>query len=459
VPCLVWINPQFVNISPLYSGVAGVMALAFCGALAARSLLGPHRIPQRPLALTLGLIVAWLVTLKITLAAFAGCFACCLFALLWLKTARRRELIGFSSIAAATVAVVVLPWALVPLPALLQAWQATGAFAPTAELAAKYPSLAAHDERLLFLPLRLFYGNTPPLYATLAALALGLGLAGLVPWVRNRGNQRVAGLAAVAAAGVAATVALILHAHLFAIGTAIRYSCPVLVGSFFFVALGYLRFRSRAATPARARFGAVLALGCAGILLAFHGTFVARLDRVLRDRSLLAFSVNRAYAGYCRAMLSADEAAYSASLQASLSPGSTALVWTVAPFHFDFTRNHLLTVSEPGLINPALRFPVGMSPTDLEDYLRRNGVRYVLLEKAGYGVKELDELETMMRSPYATYRKLAEYGIYLRRSLAGLAERGTVRHSDERMLLFELHSDEPDRSKAGTIAAQPISTP
>ena len=444
---LTWMNPQSVNVSPLYSGMAGVMALAVCGTMLARA--ASRGCSLRRIALALGLLMSWLATLKITLAAFAASFVVCLFALVWWKARPRREIWKAGVVVLLTTVVTTLPWALVPLPHLIKAGHAAGEAVSASAPAREFPSLAAHEVPALIQSLPLFYGNNPLTYAVIAAMALALGLAGLAWCSAGRLNHRSAGMMAVSAAGMAMLMAFLLHGHLFPISTAIRYSCPVLIGGFFFILPAFLRFRSAAATPLRRNLGGGMTLIVACLIVVFSGSFLRRLDTVLSHRTLLSFPINQAYASYCQQMQAGSEAAYHQRLQAAVPAGATMLVWTVAPFHFDFTRNSMLTVSEPGLVNPALRFPAGLPPVDLERYLRHLGIRYVLIETTGHGVKKQSELEKMTRSRHAIYRRLGEYGGYLRHGLDELAVRGTVRHSDGRMMLFEL---------AGEAAAQPGSS-
>ncbi len=74
-------------------------------------------------------------------------------------------------------------------------------------------------------------------------------------------------------------------------------------------------------------------------------------------------------------------------------------------------------------------------------------------------MKELDELEEMTRSRYAVDRRLGQYGEYLRRTLGELAARGTVRHSDGRMVLFELAGGDAAEPAARNITLHDSSTP
>jgi hypothetical protein len=126
----------------------------------------------------------------------------------------------------------------------------------------------------------------------------------------------------------------------------------------------------------------------------------------------------------------------------------------VTPFHFDFERNRLLTVTVPGISNPALRFPAGLPAEELEQYLRKFGVQFVVLETRGYGVVGDAELAPMQRSRYALYRKLGDYGTYLRSSLELLATRRRVIYSDDHMLIFELGPARQTPASSDLVTAQ-----
>jgi hypothetical protein len=453
----VWINPQYVNISPLYSGAAGIMALIVCGAFLARTLARAHRTTAWRTALTIGLLAAWLVTLKITLAFFAVIFLAALFCVLGTLGANLRATLKTAAITGLATFAGVLPWLLVGMPALLRARSTANDFLPSATIAGKYSSLAAHESQMLFTPAHLFYGNTPVIYLAITCVVLALGLAGLVHWLRRRGDSNLSAMPAIAAAGIGMTAILFLHGHLFPIGMAIRYSCPIILGGIFVAAFGFVRFRTRSTAPARRWLSAALATGCAAVIVLFNSTFLVRFDMARRAHTLLAFQPDAAYAAYCRDMLEREQTVYHQQLQYKIPEGATALVWTATPFHFDFQRNRLLTTSVPGISSPTLRFPAGLPASALEQYLRKNGVQFVVLEKKGYGVVELSDLAQMQSYRQAMYKRLADYGIYLRQNLGGLAARGRIVHSDERMLVFELGTTL--QPTAETVAAHNTSTP
>jgi hypothetical protein len=449
---LVCINPQYVNISPLYSGSAAMMALTVCAMFLAQSFRRrTSGIPWKSVLPT-SLLAAWLATMKVTLGMVAGILLASFWLILLVASPNFRVTLKSAAATALTTLACALSWILVAFPALLAARGRAGQFAG-ADLGRKYSDMAARDGRLLFDPIALFYGDTPVIYLAIGGLGLALGLSGLACWWRRRADTHLSAMPAIAAAGVSMTAALFLNSHLFAIGTAIRYSCPVLIGGAVVVALGYLRARTTFLSGSRRWMSGVLIGGAALLMVLFNGTLLERIDTAMRDRTLLAYRVDRDYRLFCRDMLTPEQAAYHRALQTNLPSRATAFVWTVTPFHFDFERNRLLTVTVPGISNPALRFPAGLPAEELEQYLRGFGVQFVVLETRGYGVVGDDDLAPMKRSRYALYRKLGDYGTYLRGSLESLAARRPVIYSDDHMMIFELGSARKTPTSSDLVTA------
>lgn len=436
VLCLACFNPQYVNISPLYSGVAGVMAVTMAGAFLARAACAKTLFQLRPAAITFGLAVAWLATLKVTFNAYAAIFSCVLLLLILAGSHRRAAVIKAGMTSLLTAALCILPWMLIPLPGLFNAWHA-GEIAGAAILHGD-SGIAGSDLRLLFSPEGLYYGDTPLSYAMVAVLALVLGLAGLFYARLTSTVPKGHGLEAVVAAGLATMLVFLVHGHIFNIGAAIRYSCPVLMGGFFFVILAFSRAQSKTGTLVGLWSCRLAALVLLGTIVTFTGSFLRRLETAVRNRTLLAYPVDQRYEKFCLDTLADKEASYCWQVQTNLPVNAAALVWTSAPFHLDFTRNQLLVTSEAGLISPALHFPSGMSVAELACYLRGIGVEYVLMEVRGVVVRQYLDLKYLQESNDPVERKLGRYGAYFRGALAELAVRGTIYYYDGRTILFEL---------------------
>jgi hypothetical protein len=178
--------------------------------------------------------------------------------------------------------------------------------------------------------------------------------------------------------------------------------------------------------------------GCLAILAAFNGTFLERFQKAVHSRTLIAYRTDDAYLKQCQQMLSDNERAYYLGLQAQIPAGSTALVWTTTPFHFDFNRNQLLNTSLGGVVSPALRFPAGLAPDAFENYLLSNNIRYVIFETNGYGVAKRERLARMQQNQLPFYQKLGDFGDYAMTVLEQLSRQTKVIYSDDRMVLYEL---------------------
>jgi hypothetical protein len=284
-------------------------------------------------------------------------------------------------------------------------------------------------------------------------ICAGLGLTGLSPWLRGHSRGRSAAWLSVLAAAFAIGFVYLINAELFNVLTAVRFSCPVLIGGFPVICLAWARLSGAGKLSAGAR-RAMLAAGLFAVaIIVFAGSFETRARRARLYHAILAFPLNSDYGRYANARLSREDSAYYLSLQLRMAPGATALAWTVAPFRLSFARNRLWTVSEGGLINPLLRFPAGISGESLERYLRLWNVRYVMMETDPASAKDSDFLRSLLTGEEAMYRKWGAYNLYLREQLFELATRSRVLYRDNRMLLFELaHQASVDTE---TIMPQP----
>ena len=302
--------------------------------------------------------------------------------------------------------------------------------------AAPYWEKHRKNIRRLFSREYSFYGDTYLSFDTLVLICAGLGLVSFLIWLRHANVRKNAVRPSVAAAGFSVVVTYLINAYLFNVLTAVRFSCPVLIGVFSVIGLAAIRLH------ATSKFGARICAIGAGLfgltIILFAGSFRARVLKAIHYRALLAYPIDPSLIEYTAARLSGQDANYYLSLQARMAPGTTALVWAVAPFHLDFARNHLLIVAEGGLTTPLLRFPAGLNLESLEEYLRKWNVRYVMVETDLLGQKNSDFLRSLLQWYEVLYKKVGEFNLYFRESLFELARRHHVIYQDDGMLLFEL---------------------
>src|SRR5204863_8585827 len=145
VICVMAINPQCVNISPLYSGALLITGIVIAGAILARSSRTKRSKRGCRLELTLALLASSLLTLKTTLAFFAFFYLIGLYLILFLKVRGRQAVLKSAIAAGFLIVLFVLPWVLLHMPLLWKAKRLGMQVKDTATLSARYPSMAAHD--------------------------------------------------------------------------------------------------------------------------------------------------------------------------------------------------------------------------------------------------------------------------------------------------------------------------
>jgi hypothetical protein len=292
----------------------------------------------------------------------------------------------------------------------------------------------------------LYYGGNQLHYNLIALALLVAGGWGAWRWSRSRHQDTLAVL--LASSGFAAVASYVWNADTFAVATALRYSCPILIGVFPVCALlGARLLRPEAAKreqPVLANLPMIVVAALQVlIILLFLNVSLTRGQQALRSRTLLAYDFTQGYLDYNRYVFGTAQSDQTRRWQQKLEPGQTILAWTALPFHLNFQRNTILNMSEPGLLNPWLGFPAGVADDSLMEYLRSWGVRYVALETEGYAIKNIADVKPLLYSIYPIYRKLADYSIYTRLALLGLSQKHAIVHREDDLIIMDLARRSP----------------
>jgi hypothetical protein len=108
------------------------------------------------------------------------------------------------------------------------------------------------------------------------------------------------------------------------------------------------------------------------------------------------------------------------SFQATTEPGAVVFARIGLPFHLDFERNPVYTLHATALAAPWVRIPAG-NPGELLRWLRRAGVRYVLWQAHGPGVRPRELLALEMAQSSDAFAGPARFNLALYDSLSALA--------------------------------------
>jgi hypothetical protein len=296
------INPQYVNISALYTGSLLIMAA----------------ILEESAAMT-GLLYAGLIALKSSFVLFVA---------VHLAATRRVK-------AGVFAALFLTPWILLHAPHYVQFLQAG-------------PAIADHGVRPVesfnsFSIEPLDYGATPLAYTL---LMIAVALCGVL---RNKVD-------AIAMACFAMSVAYLIMMYVSGprnagYAQAIRYFAP------FAIAIAPIAFGS--AEQLKPRW---ITLAAAAVpLLAFVPSLRDRVEQAVHSGSVLAFSwlaPDPEYIAYSQQVLYGDMRGRVQAAQAKVPAGDAVVVWINTPFYLNYARNRVADV-EPGagLIAPWSKIP------------------------------------------------------------------------------------------------------
>lgn len=451
---LLLVHPQVVNISAVFSVSAGVLGLvlALRHAPSASGTLG--RIPLRGLV-PAGLLLALLTSLKLTFAPFAALFCIAWFALAFRVTDGLRQWVVAGLAPASFGVAFLLPWVIPVWPRYVDAIRAK-AVGGTGSAGSSYLMVSGRFSEI-WAATPLGWGGTIPLdYLVLAGIGMAAALAGLWVHLRKHPGQEAPGLAALVACGLATGGAYGLNWLIFDPAHALRYACALLltVPPVAAATVGHLT-RTVGETHPGGRQGQRRSAVLTGIAAAVLFTTVAglfgplalwRMRIAFSMRTAVSFGIDANYIAYNRQAFSADTRDAVRALQEKTASG-TALVSVMSlPFHLDYARNRVLVASQPSrLSHPWLAFPSDADPQGLRTFLRALGVRYVLWEVHGYGMRSEREIAQGIRDGNPLAQRLyTRYWNWLK-GLRGLAEAGYATARQGPLVLLDL-----DRTPGGT---------
>jgi hypothetical protein len=304
---VIFINPQYVNISTLYCGSALIMAIAGESSPAA-----------------LGLLFAALIAMKPTFAVF---LAILLFAMTFVEGWR------WAIRAGAAAAIFLSPWVLIHLPHYLAGFRA--------HLPAPTPvsGQVEMDSLNLFSFKTLDYQSSPGNYTL---LIVAMCLCAVI-------SRRPPRTIAVCASGVATFFVFIyvlgpIHAGY---EHSLRYFAPIAIGL------------------APAIFGMTrrswISLLIAAIpVAAFGPSLVTRVKWAVTTHSVSSYvelATAPDYLEYNRRVLYGAERETVKAIQERVPAGETVLAWVNTPFYLDYKRNRIIDIEPAGIGNPWAALP------------------------------------------------------------------------------------------------------
>jgi hypothetical protein len=417
VACLLIINPQYVNISALYSAIAMIIALSMASFFMVRNLDTSSSARVAKAAVPVGLFAAAIAGLKVTLIPYAGAYLLVLLLLMLIRSGTRRRTLPAALSAGSAALVLAGAWAALSSDKLIGLFDiATRKLERFAALPASTDSAVSQTTGPLHSPAGepgiqcrlpdaenasylhevvtkgdLFYGGHIYQYLGLASLIAAMGLFAVVLLYRRPSQQLV--LLPAAAAGIAAIVSIIgvtMGVYGIHVNALVRYNTPVFVAVL--PVLGLLLFAATRRHDEAGRRSSPTILSILVILLtlaapsaAFASLWMERAQQAIDYRHILAYSTStgESYQTNLSDAFSDRTRDVVKSVQGRLPVGTSVLVWMPVPFHLDFARNQVLTLASPGSFDEITGIPDAMRPLWLQQQLQDAGVEYVFWEYRG----------------------------------------------------------------------------
>ena len=385
---VVFIDPQYVNISTLYIGSALIMAMV--------------AVPMEtvaPSAAAMGLLYAALVALKPTFIVFVAIHWLAIALSTGIKQALR---IGIAS------ALFVSPWILLHAPYYLAGIRA---HLPPPTVVPGTPEV---DSINLFSFSPSEYGASPICYT---ALIIAIGLCGFYCY-------RVARPASLKVVECCASGVVAFLVFIYVLGPvhagydhSMRYFTPIAIG-LAPPAFGWTSYYAKRPW---------LPLLLVAIPLAGFSSMVrTRIGWAVDSHSVASYdwlALDKEYAVYNRRVLYGPEREEVKALQDRIPAGEPILTWTNTPFYFDYTRNRIYDTDPAGAGNPWAEIPK---------------VRYMIWDYDGYASPDNNEFTEDALNVGAGERKNARRALDLVKTFRGFMDRGEVLFDDGEIAVVRL---------------------
>jgi hypothetical protein len=438
------ISPQSANLSALYSGTFSIIGLLLISCLLTEKLNETEFKKPLGMAALAGLLISLLAALKSTLAIFAAIYFVFICMCLFVIMQNKRHAFLLSAATGLTAVIAISPWLLLSLPNYLAAIKISSHASNEANVSGF--SLPKGNVGELFSTQDLFYGGSMMGYGTILMVLAVLVFLSVIIVFRNRSQTRQSGYLLVSASACAAAIAsYFVNGLLFAPEVAIRYSNPVLIATLPFALLVSSFSATVSHYPAQPEYAVrktlkIAIFGGAALVFALFGSnLLDRIERAYNNRTIMSFPIADDYKQYNKYVLSDKARKVIRDIQEQTDPGTKILAWISMPLHLDFSRNQIQTVMEPGLINPWLNLPQADDPAEFTQYLKKQGVRYILWEYQGIGMKNQSAYERMLYYPFPVYRRIAERNLYFRKMLISVMEYGDFLYDLDGIVLFDLN--------------------
>ncbi len=436
------INPQAVNISALYTGSAMILGILIASCLLLDQIFKSRSdvLPCFSIGI-LGLLIAGAIAIKTSFASYVSAYFAVFFVGLLLIANDKRKVLKIGGLVILSTLLALLPW--LALHAGNYASSIEELLDPSTAAVVDKGALPVRNIIPLFSANNLFYGNSYLSYGIIVLMLLALGSYGLMIAFGKRAALTLRGYFLVAAAScTAGIVSYFFNALYTNPQSAVRYSCPVLIAALPFA---WLAASTNVPDPERPEklnggYGSkmtIMIFLSTLIVFLFFSNFISRVERAFYRHTTLSFPVTDSYMERIRYTTSPEAMKLMREIQFRTQPEQKILAWVDMPGNLDFSRNEIYAVGAQGLRNPWVDMPLNGNISDMIQYLKGMGIRYIIFEYSDiYG--RVDIYRNWIASEPKTRFKTGVKALYFRKMLALMMKEGGYLYNANGIVLLDL---------------------
>jgi len=439
------INPQSVNVSPIYLGSAMILAiiLASCQLLDQME-KSDNGATQIIAVVILGLLSAGFIELKNTFPIYALAYFTFYFIASLLISKDKQRILKICGLFMLVTFLALSPWIALYANNIVTALHI--ALHPTAVTAVNTFNSLQGNIPDLFSSENLRYGGSLLGYGLIVLMLALIGSYSTFKTFGIRIQPTQRGYFLVAAAScVASVITYFFYGAIIPAELTARYSCPVLIATLPFAWQVASMAVSNTSMPGKSleRTGEKMAFIFAMLLLVvilFWDNFIERIERAYHYHMTISFPVidPDEYLADMRQAFSDKTRREIRVIQNNTLPGEKILVWIPLPFDLDFARNDIYSIMSTSLLNPWLDIPFNGNADDMVRYLKGQGIRYIMWEEGGGNLRNSYRKRLLDKS-YVAHRRIAERGLILMKMISSIMSNGSFLYEANGIVLLDLY--------------------
>lgn len=445
----IFVNPQYANISSLYTASA-MMIFLFLGAWMHFE-EDKHTLLSWPSLVFLGLSYGALIALKTFYLLVVIIHFVLVFLGIICVSHSFKNSIKWAMGTACSTLLFSSPWILVYYSNWItwlanisgpQAYLSDSGFARQTAVAINLLS----SEKLFF-----GFGTTFAHYTatmivvTLCCLSLFVYRAAMQP---THNTRKVMGFAACATAPILYVVNIFMLAPLLTgPSNGLRYLCPIIIAAVpcsLIIAASTVS-ESMRQKKTKSQFSKIpllmFALFAVGLAVIFYASLAERARQAYQFGSTLSFSElarDPLYLDYNKYALSPDAKKDIQGAQRVVPEGRNLVAWTPLAMHLDFRRNRILDIDPAGLANPWLGFPFGRQVNEGGKYFVNLDAHYILWQYSSLAVRPEQALLEWAVSPYGRSHTIGVRTYQFVNTLRGMARNSQILYNNGSIVVIQI---------------------